>query len=276
MKSKFRIGISPCPNDTFIFRKLIREKSPIKDLEFEFEFADVQTLNEKALQGELDLLKISFGQLPNVLKNYGLLPCGGALGRGCGPLLIQNSDVSFSQDVWLPGVNTTARHLFDFWAKNQSQNPQRKFGFFDEIYRNLVEQKIYRGVVIHESRFTYEREGLDLIQDLGAYWEHKTQSPIPLGGIILNRRHQARTGEIIRVLQKSLEDSLADPNRDFAWIQSMAQIEDPQVVRDHIALYVNEFSLEMREEGFKAVDFLMNHLLGETPKRESWLLSENE
>lgn len=278
--TKFKIGISPCPNDTFIFRDMIQKRIKLDGLELEFEYADVQTLNERALLGYYDMVKISFGQLPNVIHNYKLLPCGGALGRNCGPLLIgQNNDLNLDLakelEIVLPGKNTTARHLFDFWAAKQGLNVKREFGFFDEIYSDLVSKNIENGVVIHESRFTYAKDGLKCLVDLGAFWEEQTESPIPLGGIILKNEHKDRSPQIIEAIKESIKQSYENPDVDFEFFKEMAQISDSQVVRDHIKLYVNDFSVEMGEEGFKAIDFLMEHLTGENgPKRKDWLISE--
>ena len=276
---EFKIGISPCPNDTFIFRDLIHKRLELDSVVLSFDFADVQTLNERAEQGLYDMVKISFGQLPNVLNNYQLLPCGGAMGLNCGPLLVSNQESidlkTQTPKVTLPGKNTTARHLFDFWAKNKGFEFNRSFGFFDDIYSKLLNKQIDNGVVIHESRFTYKKDDLNCLVDLGQFWEEETLSPIPLGGIVLHRAHIEKAPALIKLIRKSIENSQNEPSRDMDYYKRMAQISDEEVVKSHIELYVNEFSYDIGKKGVKAINVLLDHL-DETNEidRNDWLITE--
>lgn len=255
-KKKFRIGISPCPNDTWIFGALVLGKFPDCPFEFDVSFADVQSLNEEALAGDFDLLKISFGTWLH-LKGPLLLNVGGAMGYGCGPLLL-STEAAFQADlgVNLPGKGTTATLLFKYWAKREGINVPLHYAFFDEIYRDLVEGKAKQGVAIHECRFTWEKDGLHLVQDLGAYWEINVHAPIPLGGIILHEKHSEDLAELEKWILRSIEWAENHEAELLPWIQTKAQISDIQVVRSHISTYVNRFSKNMGEEGHRAVQVL--------------------
>lgn len=256
-KIKIRLGISPCPNDTWIFGALVLNRLEGCPFEFDVTFADVQTLNEKAMSGDFDVLKISFGTWLG-LNQHRLLQAGGAMGFGCGPLLLsRNSQFDPRNAVYLPGTGTTARVLFDFWAKHQGfEHLDTPFAFFDEIYRDLLAGIISQGVAIHECRFTWEGDGLHLIQDLGAFWESKTQSPIPLGGIIVHEELASHAAELENWIRQSIY--WAEANRDelLPWIQKHAQIEDMGVVMSHIRTYVNEFSLDLGDLGDLAIQNL--------------------
>src|SRR6478752_3432350 len=186
---KLSLGFSPCPNDTFIFDALVNNKIDTDGFEFDVMLEDVQTLNEWALHQKLDVSKISYGVLPLVMHNYTLLGSGGALGKGVGPLLIaaSNIDTKHINDkrIAIPGVNTTAHMLFSLafpGAKN------KVFKVFNEIEDAVLNKDADAGVIIHENRFTYHLKGLYKLIDLGEYWEKETRMPIPLGGIVANRK----------------------------------------------------------------------------------------
>lgn len=180
-----KVAISPCPNDVFIFAGLILGHVPMNGFDLHFDYFDIETLNEKALIGEYDLMKISYANYPRCGGSYNLLPSGGALGRGVGPLLLTGGESwNPEKEVMVPGQYTTANFLLDFWV----QRPlKKKFVSFNALYDILKEKSDAQGVVIHEKRFTYAGDKLTLIQDLGAHWEEKTGCPIPLGCVIAKK-----------------------------------------------------------------------------------------
>jgi len=237
-----KLGISTCPNDTFIYQNLIegKVKTPCP---ISIEYADVQTLNEKVLRGELDMAKISCAVYPLVENEYVMLESGGAMGYGCGPLLLSSVGKDFDENtpVYLPGKNTTAAALFEFWKSGHEQ----KFAKFDEIYRALCEKKITQGVTIHEHRFTWERDGLHLIADLGAFWEQELKAPVPLGCAVIRRSLGEKLAkEMDLCIQESLRLAWErkEPITDF--IRELAQIEDDEIILQHIKMFVNEYSMK--------------------------------
>jgi 1,4-dihydroxy-6-naphthoate synthase len=258
--AKLRVGISPCPNDVFIFAGWLLGRTPAPAADFVFE--DVQTLNARARAGELDLVKVSTANLP-ACPGYEMLECGGALGRGCGPLLLTGgADWDPGAEVLVPGAHTTANFLLDFWHGREAGYPagplQKRFLPFDILYRELKTNPRAQGVVIHEMRFTYERDGLRLVQDLGAAWEAATGKPIPLGSLI---RRESPHLPSRSLLEQAVRDSL-----DWAWSHEAealalcaryAQDMSPAVMRSHIDLYVNEFSRDLGEVGRDAVRSLL-------------------
>lgn len=270
---KLSIGFSPCPNDTFIFDALVNGKIDTGGIEFEPVLEDVQTLNQWAIQGRLDVTKISYGVLPNILSHYAMLNSGGAMGRGVGPLLIttaDNSQLSIEQlsqlPVAIPGENTTA-HLLLSHALPAFQ--QKKFMLFHEIENALMAGEVASGVIIHENRFTYADKGLVLLNDLGKFWEESLNSPIPLGGIAMKRTFrldiQRQVDQLIQSSLRQAEEALPELS---SYVQLHAQEMDPSVQRMHIDLYVNEFSRNAGAEGKHAVSVLMDayqRLRGNTP-----------
>lgn len=270
---KLSIGFSPCPNDTFIFDALVNGKIDTGGIEFEPVLEDVQTLNQWAIQGRLDVTKISYGVLPNILSHYAMLNSGGAMGRGVGPLLIttaDNSQLSIEQlsqlPVAIPGENTTA-HLLLSHALPAFQ--QKKFMLFHEIEDVLIAGEVASGVIIHENRFTYADKGLVLLNDLGKFWEESLNSPIPLGGIAMKRTFpldiQRQVDQLIQSSLRQAEEALPELS---SYVQLHAQEMDPSVQRMHIDLYVNEFSRNAGAEGKHAVSVLMDayqRLRGTTP-----------
>jgi len=249
------LGISTCPNDTFIYQNLIEGKvktpRPIS-----VEYADVQTLNEKVLNGELDMAKVSCAVYPLVKNEYRILDSGGAMGYGCGPLLLSSVGKDFKAEypIHLPGKNTTAAALFNFWAKNNNTTNKIKYSRFDELYRNLCEKKIEQGVTIHEHRFTWERDGLHLIADLGAFWEQELKAPVPLGCTVIKRSlGEELAREMDLCVQKSLRLAWdrKEPINDF--IRELAQIDDDEVILKHIRMFVNEYSMDRGRAGERAL-----------------------
>ena len=247
---KISLGISPCPNDTFIYQNLIEGKVETP-YPISVEYADVQTLNEKVLKGELDMAKVSCAVYPLVKENYRILDSGGAMGYGCGPLLLSSFSEKFEPEipVYLPGKQTTAAVLFNFWIqKKHTPYTIHHTLKFDELYRQLCEKKIKQGVVIHEHRFTWQRDGLHLIADLGAFWEQELQVPIPLGCTVIKKDlGEELAKEMDLCVQKSLKLAWErkEPITDF--IRKLAQIDDDSVILQHIKMFVNEYSLNRGE-----------------------------
>ena len=257
----FTLGFSPCPNDTFIFDALVNNKIDTGGLSFEVVLEDVQTLNKWAMEGRLDASKISYGVLPLVLDEYVVLNAGGALGKGVGPLLITkeegiNPSLIAGKSIALPGENTTAHLLFSL-AYPEAKNKQ--FMIFSDIENAVVDNKVDLGVIIHENRFTYMQKGLKKVTDLGEYWEKETHCPIPLGGIVMKRTFDT-------VLQKKL-DALIKESVEYAfnnyplladYVKQHSQEMEETVMRQHIDLYVNNFSIQLGPEGKAAVKKLLS------------------
>ena len=253
------LGISTCPNDTFIYESLVHglEDSPF---DWDVTYADVQTLNEKVMRGELDVAKISAQVYPSISDNYRCLGCGGAIGYGCGPLLLSSESNSFNRDreVTLPGANTTAALLFKFWYSRQfGSSPKLRYALFNEVYEGLLNKSITQGVTIHEHRFTWKRDGLYLLQDLGAFWEQETGAPIPLGIAVAKKELGFATIENVeREIRRSLEIARQRTNPVTPFISEKAQIEDEEVIKSHIAMFVNDFSENVGEAGWRALENL--------------------
>jgi len=256
----FTLGFSPCPNDTFIFDALVNKKIDTEGLDFEVLLEDVETLNQWALQGKLDISKISYGVLPLVLDRYDLLDAGGALGKGVGPLLIANSRIPVSElpdrTIAIPGERTTAHLLFSL-AFPQAR--QKKFMIFSAIEEAVLTGQVDCGVIIHENRFTYQQKGLVKLMDLGEFWEETTGAPIPLGGIILRKGEDPGLQKKINsLIRKSLEYAFAHYPSLPDYVKQHSQEMDEHVMRQHIDLYVNNYSLSLGEEGKKAVQTLLD------------------
>ncbi len=249
--TELTLGISPCPNDVYIFSGLLLGKIQTEGLEFRVDFQDVETLNSRAQAGAMDVVKISYANFVHCRDSYDLLPNGGALGRGVGPLLLSNGG-GWDPDgeVLVPGEYTTANFLLDFYANR----PLRKrFLPFDALYAELLKTPGAQGVVIHEKRFTYAVDGLHLLQDLGDFWESGTGYAIPLGAIAA--RKGLDQGQLAEVVRASLRWAQTHDLEAFALCREYASDLNPEVVRAHIALYVNSFSEDVGPEGQAAVDF---------------------
>ncbi len=258
---KLTLGFSPCPNDTFIFDALVNQLIDTEGIEFDVQLADVQTLNEWAIEGKLAISKISYGVLPLVLDKYMVLNSGGALGKGVGPILITKSELRNTNEVnnmriAIPGMNTTAHMLFSL-AYPEAKNKQ--FVVFNEIEDEVLSGMVDAGVIIHENRFTYQKKGLIKIMDLGNYWEERIKSPIPLGGIIIKRSMDIDLQQKIdRLIRKSLEFSFQQYPALTNYVRKHSQEMEESVMRQHIDLYVNNYSLNLGEEGKKAVHTLLD------------------
>jgi len=262
---KLTLGFSPCPNDTFIFDALIHHKIDTEGLSFEVCYDDVETLNQKALRGELDITKLSFHAFAYVANQYALLDAGSALGFGVGPLLIsknhfegpdapQLQNPNATLKVGIPGKYTTANFLLGI-AYPHLRNKQELV--FSEIESALLQEEIDLGLIIHENRFTYQDKGLTKIVDLGDYWEKLTGCAIPLGGIVINRNLDREIRlKVNRLVRQSVEFAFAHPKSGIDFIRQHAQAMEENVMYKHIELYVNKYSINLGEEGRKAVDTL--------------------
>ena len=258
---KLSLGFSPCPNDTFIFDALIHHKIDTEGLDFDVFFDDVETLNKKALQGELDITKLSFHAFAHVSDKYVLLDAGSALGFGVGPLLISKTAYTPEEvkskpslSVGIPGTYTTANFLLTI-AFPELQN--KKELVFSAIEQSLLNQELDLGVIIHENRFTYAQKGLHKIMDLGDYWEQQTGMPIPLGGIMINRNIDLETQLIVnRLIRKSVEYAFEHPEASSDFVRHHAQELDESVRKQHIDLYVNKYSIDLGDLGKRAIRVL--------------------
>jgi 1,4-dihydroxy-6-naphthoate synthase len=255
-----KIAISPCPNDTFIFRSLIQGCTSW--LPQEVVYADIETLNTMALAGDCDVIKVSASLVPLVQEDYFVLPCGGAMGYGCGPLCLSSCDplqmeFKLPSPLYLPGEHTTAAALFKFWAHKQNWHGEVRYLPYDQIYTLLKAGTLLGGVVIHENRFTYRQDGLHLLSDLGAFWESQTGFPVPLGVLLVSKKlADSQIVTITQAIQQSLQAAWRDLPYDDPWIAQLAQIADVKVIRSHIELYVSNFSYKISDQDKQALEFL--------------------
>jgi 1,4-dihydroxy-6-naphthoate synthase len=250
------VAYSPCPNDTFVFHAwahgLIADAPGI-----DVTYADIDVTNTAAEKGEYDVVKVSYAALPWLLDQYTLLPSGGALGRGCGPLVLTQGDVSTvdGQVVAVPSERSTAYLLFRLWASGQ--RPARiEVVPFTSIMPGVRDGHYGAGLVIHEARFTYPSYGLSALVDLGEWWESDTGLPIPLGAILARRSLDAAA--LAAVVRASVEYAWAHPSASAAYIAEHADEMSPDVQRQHIDLYVNEFTRDLGDEGYAAAAALLD------------------
>lgn len=256
----FTLGFSPCPNDTFIFDALVNHKIDTEGIEVNAVLEDVETLNRWALAGKLDITKLSFPAFFQSLNDYILLDSGSALGKGVGPLLITKNKNQLTESevnhatVALPGKNTTANLLFSF---AYPQAVKKQFIIFSGIEDAVLSSKTDLGVIIHENRFTYQQKGLNKVIDLGEYWETKMNAPIPLGGIAIKRTIEpAQAKRINKLIRKSLDYAFAHYPFITDYVKEHSQEMSEDVMRKHIELYVNNYSLELGNDGRKAIEIL--------------------
>ncbi|MFJ3617760.1 1,4-dihydroxy-6-naphthoate synthase [Streptomyces iakyrus] len=264
---QLQIAYSPCPNDTFVFDALAHDRVPGAPA-LDVTFADIDVTNGMAERGEFDVLKVSYAVLPYVLDDYALLPCGGALGRGCGPLVLtREADTDLTgRTVAVPSEKSTAYLLFRLWAAETVADGVGEIVVmpFHEIMPAVRDGKVDAGLVIHEARFTYRDYGLHKLADMGEHWEHTTGLPIPLGAIIAKR---SLGEQKLRLLADSIRTSVRaawdDPEVSRPYVMEHAQEMDPAVADQHIGLYVNEFTAELGEDGYAAVRGLLTRAAAE-------------
>ena len=262
MNDTLSIAFSPCPNDTFAFHALTHgliANAPALDVTF----ADVDVTNGATERGEFDIAKVSYAALPWLLDDYALLPSGGALGRGCGPLVLTAGRTDLrGASVAVPGERTTAYLLFRLWAAAQEVGEITVLPF-PEIMPAVRDGRFDAGLVIHEARFTYQNYGLTNVVDLGAWWEADTGLPIPLGAIVARRSLGLEMlSRLARAIRSSVEYAFANPSASASFVAEHASEMDPVVQARHIALYVNEFSVDIGAEGRGAISALLNRAAG--------------
>lgn len=255
---KLSIGFSPCPNDTFIFDALIHHKIDTEGIEFNVHLEDVETLNHFAMQEKLDITKLSFHAYAFASENYLLLSSGSALGKGCGPLLISKDEIAEQKVqycvIGIPGRFTTANLLLNIAYPDAMT---KKELLFSEIEDALLNDEIDAGVIIHENRFTYQNKGLKKITDLGEFWEQNYHAHIPLGGIAIKRSIDVRIQQKINTLiRKSIEYAFQNPDSSKTYVKINAQEMEEHIIQQHINLYVNNFSIELGDEGKKSIALL--------------------
>ena len=255
---KLLVGFSSCPNDTFIFDAIVNDKIDTENLSISCLIADVENLNKKALNHKLDVTKLSFQTYFNVQKQYALLNSGSALGKNCGPILISaknyKADDLKNLKIAIPGHNTTANLLLRL-AFPEIHNKVEMV--FSDIEDAILNKKVDAGVIIHESRFTYEDKGLFKLIDLGEFWEKITNCPIPLGCIAIKKNFsKAIQATFDRVLRRSIEFAMNNPESSFEYVKKNAQDMRDDVIRKHIALYVNDYTLDLGTDGKKSIDIL--------------------
>lgn len=254
------IGFSPCPNDCFIFDALIHHKIDTRGINFKVIMEDVEALNNRAFKNELDITKLSYHAFLYLTNNYSLLNSGSALGFNCGPLLVkragkQISDISAAQ-IAIPGKNTTANFLLSL-AYPSAKNKQEML--FSDIEEAVLKGKVDAGLLIHENRFTYEQKGLEKIMDLGEYWESLIHAPIPLGGIVVKKSmDKDLQHKVDALIKQSVEYAFKNPEASMPFVKEHAQEMSEEVMKKHINLYVNEFSVDLGETGKQAISLMFN------------------
>ena len=252
---KLKLGFSPCPNDTFIFDALVNKKIDSEDLDFEVVLEDIETLNKWSSENKLDITKLSFPAFFENLKYYIALPSGGALGNGVGPLLVSKKQMQRNEidscRVAIPGEKTTANFLFSF-AFPTARN--RFPVLFSTIENTVLKGDADLGLLIHENRFTYHQRGLVKIMDLGEYWQQQTGLPIPLAPIAIKRNtDQSIKQQVGKLIRKSVEYAFANYPFLAPYVKQHSQAMDEEVMRKHIDLYVNDFSIDLGEKGRLAI-----------------------
>ncbi|MBI3500931.1 MAG: 1,4-dihydroxy-6-naphthoate synthase [Bacteroidetes bacterium] len=264
MKNKIlTLGFSPCPNDCFIFDALLHGKIDTEGLQFKPVMEDVEALNRRAVEvpsskfqvPSLDITKLSFFAYSKLQKKYSLLDSGSALGFGTGPVLVIKPGTTVRTMLLgttaIPGENTTANFLLSFLFPVFKR---KKVFHFSKIIDAVVKEKVSAGVVIHESRFTYEKKGLVCYTDLGGVWEAQTHLPIALGGIFIKKTFPKEIQKKVeRVIRRSVEFAFANPYSSKAFVKKHSQEMDDKVIKQHIGLYVNDFSISLGRTGRKAI-----------------------
>lgn len=266
MKQQYSLAYSSCPNDTFIFKGIARNLIDTQNMAFKIALEDVETLNQNAAKGKYQITKLSFAALGNLLDRYALLRTGAALGIGCGPLIIslpnREVDDSTAPVVAVPGLGTTAYHLFQFYINDlyPSLNPQIIPMPFEKIMPAVLNGTADFGVIIHEGRFVFQEMNLQMKADLGQWWEEKTDLPIPLGCIAVQREVAPEIARDIQsLIRKSIDHAFAHPDLGQDYIKKYAQEMSDHVIQQHIGLYVNEFSKDIGEKGTRAVTTFFNY-----------------
>ena len=252
---RLTLGFSPCPNDTFIFDAMVHGRIDTEGLEFDYFLTDVEELNRKALNSDVDITKISYHAYAYVALNYLILDAGSALGHRNGPLLISKQRISVdelaSMRIAIPGKYTTANLLFSIaWPDVVNKTEY----LFSKIEDALLKNEVDAGLIIHETRFTYYRRGLHKLADMGEYWENLTGLPIPLGAIVINRKIPGDIAlKVNRIVRRSLEYAYKDSFASYDFVSGNAREMESTVMNNHIKLFVNEFTLNLGKKGREAI-----------------------
>ena len=257
---KLKLNISTCPNDTFMFDAMIHRRIDTEGLEFDVTLADIEQLNQTALEGGTDISKLSYAVVPLLKERYKVLNSGSALGRGNGPLLVSRRkiypDELHDAKIAVPGLHTTANLLM---SRIYPTAEKKEAYLFSDIMDCVMSGACDAGVLIHEGRFVYRKTGLQLIADLGEQWDKLTGLPLPLGAIVVSKRlDTAMQQKIDRVLRRSIEYAFANPKAAEGFIKQHAQELSDDVIRQHIELFVNPYSVDLGQEGRRAVTELLN------------------
>jgi 1,4-dihydroxy-6-naphthoate synthase len=256
----FSLGFSPCPNDCFIFDALVHKKIDTQGIDFTVAMEDVEALNNRAFKQELDVTKLSYHAFIYLTHHYALLNSGSALGFNCGPLLVKNSktkiqDIS-TASIAIPGKYTTANFLLSL-AFPEAKN--KKEMLFSDIEGTVLSNQVDAGLLIHENRFTYEQKGLEKMIDLGEFWDSLIHAPIPLGGIVIKRSIDTKLQKTIdSLIKQSVEFAFANPESCMDFVKQHAQEMSEEVMKKHIALYVNDFSVDLGTIGKNAIQLLFD------------------
>jgi 1,4-dihydroxy-6-naphthoate synthase len=257
---KLSLGFSPCPNDCFMFDAIVHQRIDLEGLAFDVVMDDVEALNRRAFSGDIAITKLSYYALAHCADRFALLDAGSALGRGCGPLLISKREISPRElsagalRIAIPGVYTTANFLLHL-AFPAARD--RTALVFSEIEAAVLVGRFDAGLIIHENRFTYEARGLRKIVDLGEFWEESTGAPIPLGGIVVRRELPLDVQLAAnRIMRRSVEFAFAHPDASRDFVRAHAQEMSEDVMRRHIELYVNDYSIDLGTDGRRAVELL--------------------
>ena len=257
---KLTLGFSPCPNDTFIFEAMVHGRVDTEGLEFDWFLADVEELNRRAVEGSVDITQMSFHAYARTAQKYLILDSGSALGRSNGPLVVSRRPVMPDELddalIAIPGKYTTANLLFSiFWP---GATRKREY-LFSDIPGAVLSGEADAGLIIHETRFTFRSMGLTMVADTGAMWEKMTGLPVPLGGIVISRNIDPFVAsKVERAIRRSIEYARSSPRESVDFIRQHARETDAEVTREHIKLYVNDFSLSLGEEGRRAIEKLFS------------------
>lgn len=256
----FSLGFSPCPNDCFIFDALVHKKIDTQGIDFTIVMEDVEALNNRAFKQELDITKLSYHAFIFLTHHYALLNSGSALGFNCGPLLVKDSKLKIQDinaaSIAIPGKYTTANFLLSLAFPNAKN---KKELLFSDIEGAVLSHKVDAGLLIHENRFTYEQKGLEKIIDLGEFWDSLIHAPIPLGGIVVKRSLDVNLQKTIdNLIKQSVEFAFANPESCMGFVKQHAQEMSEEVMKKHIALYVNDFSVDLGNVGKNAIQLLID------------------
>jgi 1,4-dihydroxy-6-naphthoate synthase len=254
------LGFSPCPNDCFMFDAIVHGRIDLEGLRFSIVMEDVEALNRRAFSRSIDVTKLSYHAFAHCADAFALLDAGSALGRGCGPLLISSREISTDDvaagdvRIAIPGRFTTANFLLSLAFPRAQQRSELVFSAIEDA---VLQGAVDAGLIIHENRFTYAAKGLKKIIDLGEFWEATTGAPIPLGGIVIDRRLPADVQQRMnRVMRRSVEYAFEHPDASRAFVRAHAQEMSEAVMRQHIELYVNDYSVDLGPDGRRAVQLL--------------------